>query len=841
MPAMRLSGSLFFTFIIILTGCKTPSTESLIEQKLNTGWEFKNVHELIWHPAIVPGNLISEISKGRTLNEVWLQNSRQIKEMSESTWEYHTFFDVSPEIFSKDSISVDFPGLMPNTSIYLNNALIADTHLLEIPLNISCKKYLKIKNNCLQLVFHSPDLKNDNAYNFPYDLSPDIFNNTKVDSCYYVLNKLQQTKPDNINIPGVPETPYITAWSKAKIESVHFYPLTINDKQAQYNAEIEIMAAVESELNLEIIIEHKPVIKLYELKVKPGINRQIISFNINNPKFWWLNGLGSQHLYDISFRLMSGKQLTHEMSFPLGVRKLEINLNPDSSGNQLNVNFNGKPVFLKGCIVEMPDYILPELIDATYKQIVEDAKLAKVNIVRLLHANFYKPGLFYQLCNENGIMVWQDFQIPFSTRKTQRFDNFYEKKIRSSVINLRNLSCSAIYTGIITDAIDKKSLNNGTRDNTAGCDLMLKKISGLIKKYDSHTFYWNTGCNPKSNKQIVPENSDISINSIISSTGLGYITDVSLESLCSQLTLKASCSSSGISTARIDAFMNSPQHLKALTILNSDISAHISQLIKSYKNPANIDELIYLSGLSQADKIKQLIENNRISNPACTGLINIPLNNRMGSLLGAITENSGFSKPGYYALSRAYSDNALVVQKEGDLIKIYGINDELKDVDAILLCKMIDFFGKVYYVKQVPVKIQANSNALVLSMPYSFLLKDLLARQVCLTVQLNQPGRTAASNYYYFTEPRFLELPKASIKFDINETGHGFNIIIRSNVLAKNVVFETNKPGTRFSDNNLDILPGRRYKIHVFYEGPRSELLQNFKIYSLNNYNLYQQ
>lgn len=840
---MRIPGFIFILFTLALLGCKTQKTELLTEQKLNKSWEFKNIHESTWHPATVPGNLLSELFKGRSVIEPWSYVSGQMNEMAASTWEYRTFFNVSPALFSKDSISINFPDLQPNTAVYLNNILLADANQPVFSGSIPCKKYVKIEENCLRLVFNAKNAKNNKIYRFPYRIASDLSNHAKGDSCLDLLNKLDQASLNDINIPGIPEIPYLIAWTKAKIESVHFYPLAINDKEAQYNAEIEIMASVESELNLEIIIDRKPVIKLYELKIKPGINKQIVSFTINNPKLWWLNGLGAQHLYNLSFRLISDRQLMHELSLPLGVRKLEINFNPDSITRPMKIIFNGQQAFLKGCIVEIPENVTPENIDSTYKQIVERARLANLNIVRLLHTNMFKPDLFYNLCNERGILIWQDFRIPHCFKEmTAIKKDCCENKIKSSILQLRNLSSCAVFMGTIAEAEEMgKQNNHGNGCKPDSCNFTPIMLHALVKKYDRQTFYWNVGEHFKNCGQMKTCKPDMSINCLMTSFGSGYTKDASMQSLCSRITFNALFGSSGISTDHIHAMLDSPQYLKALTGLNADLSTHVFQLLKYYKNPKNIDELIYVSNLYQADKIKQGIENYRVDHPGCAGLINIPMNDRAPSLLGAISEISGHAKPGYYALSKAYANIALIVQKNGNQIKIYGINEELKDIDAILLCKIINFSGNVYYVKQVPVKIKGNSNTLLLSIPSGNLLKGLSAQQVCLTVQLSQPGRTAASNIFYFAEPRFLALPEASIKYDINETARGFNIIVRSNVLAKNVVFETNKPNTWFSDNNIDMLPGRRYKIQVIYPGSHQELLKNLKIFSLNNYTQNQQ
>jgi beta-mannosidase len=248
-----------------------------------------------------------------------------------------------------------------------------------------------------------------------------------------------------------------------------------------------------------------------------------------------------------------------------------------------------------------------------------------------------------------------------------------------------------------------------------------------------------------------------------------------------------------------------------------------------------MESALYISQLYQAGQIKQSIENYRLKGENCIGFANLEIYDPIPVSFGNSIDFSGRTKPAYYYLKDSYAANIIVAQADGLFVNVYAINDELKDVDAILLCKTIDFYGNTYYVKQIPVTVKANSNALLLRLSKKELLNALSVNKVALLLQLNQPGRTNAQNIYYFAEPKLLELPKTSIKVDINQTNQGFNVILKSSVLVRNLFMETNRPDTRFSDNNIDLLPGKRYKIVVSYKGSRDELTKNLVIKSLNN------
>ncbi|HEX2937030.1 MAG TPA: glycoside hydrolase family 2 protein [Bacteroidales bacterium] len=813
---MRFQCYAYFILILLLSGCSTRNEALLLQLKLTDNWEFKSSAEPRWHNADLPGDILSHVSKIKGFGNRWLLDGSKLRDILNASWEYRNIFNVSESLLSKDSINISLPKLHGPARVYINDSLLCRKLINEVGCDHSCKRILKKGKNELRIVF-------DPLY-FTQSQDSSYFNSKEevVSSLIRAIDKLPfKNVPD---IPGLIDAPCITAWSIAKIEDVYFYPLTVSDKSAQYNAEINIMASEETEMNLEISVDDRSIIKLYELKLKPGINKQIVSFSIANPKLWWTSGLGEQYLYKATFRLFSSRQLVHEVSFPLGARKLEIVYDSDSINQQLKFLLNGKPVFLKGGIVDIPHNLDPSQIETSYQKIADQVKAANINLIRLLHPDFYRADLFYKLCSENGILVWQDFPVSEAST-TRRFNYAWEQSMKY----LRNMPCCAVYMGRAEDACDNS--NNGP---VSTAEVFIKKeLPLMIKKYDHRTFYWTMQVNKDlCSKESVNGNIDacmaqsLGLCSIAGEPCLSYISSSSLLDFGRTL---------GIPVSEIHAKMNSLRYMDSVLSVNSVFAQNIQQISKSYPNPGNIASALYETQLYQACQIKQYIESYRLKNENCIGFTNWRIYDSTPASLGNSIDFWGRTKPAYYSLRDSYAANTLIAQADVDMINIYAINDELKDLDAILLCKMIDFYGNTYFVKQIPVTVMANSKALLLSLSKSDLLKGLSSRKIALLLQLNQPGRTNAQNILYFAEPKFLELPKTNIRVDINQVNLGYNIILKSNVFVKSLYLETDRPEARFSDNNIDLLPGKRYKIFVSYQGSHDELTKNLVIHSINN------
>src|SRR5208283_1901103 len=125
---------------------------------------------------------------------------------------------------------------------------------------------------------------------------------------------------------------------------------------------------------------------------------------------------------------------------------------------------------------------------------------------------------------------------------------------------------------------------------------------------------------------------------------------------------------------------------------------------------------------------------------------------------------------------------------------------------------------------------------ILLTIPEGELLKNITDKKsCCLVVQINQPNNTLAQNILYFVKPKDLALQTTNVEINVNEAVSGYNLVLKSPVLVKNVGLDTRKRKCEFADNNFDLLPGKRTKVNVHYRGTREELLKDLKVYSINN------
>jgi beta-mannosidase len=746
--------ALFFIFILLVS-CKSSIDESVININLNTGWEFRSSNSTNWKPAIVPGDILVNLNASNVLSDTQIfYQPESFKWIENVGWEYRNTFNVSDKFLASENISLLFKGLDTYADVYLNDSLILKANNVFRSWEVPCKTLLKLKNNRLYIYFYPLSERKNRA-------------------C------------------GIYKPVILKGWSNAKIEGVYFYLLSLTEKEAQYNAEVTILSSKEQALDLEILVDQKYVIKLSDLDVKQGLNKQIVSFTIRNPKLWWLNGLGRQYLYNVAVRLNVSNNVMDETITKLGVRKLELGgiryLNDDS----IFVKLNGMPVFLKGVVLMPPHNLLSGNDSVIIDQLLENVRKANINFIRILGQGYYPDDIFYDLCDAKGILLWQDIILSNILKHDSTQFKYLGEDFVWQVKQLRNHPSLAFWYGN-TSILGNQKIVSDTLDTS----LKSRLLSSLVSDGDLKNQYF-----------LFSEISN-SINDFIFTPyrRIKYVT------------AQKSTSEKGSVGNKIGR------------------NAEIALALKKFRfADTSFTTRNYILQILQAEELRKSIEAERINRPVSMGTVVWQYNDYLPSVSGSLIDYFGRSKPAWFTLKNSYAGVSIVPVRKNGYIEIIGINDELKDVDAILLCKVLDFNGNDFFVKQIPVQINANSAKILLTLKESMVLANQSKTKICFLVQLNQPGQTIAQNVLYFADLSNIQFPKTSILKTITQSGKGYNIILRSDILVSNVVMQTLKKDAIFVDNNFLMLPGKRYKIQVHYAGTKEELEKDLVINSLNN------
>jgi beta-mannosidase len=434
---------------LIIISCNPVKQKSAYFSEILPGhWQFYIENSETWYPAIVPGVIHLDLLANQLIEDpFWGKNELKQRWIEDEDWVYKTTFIIDELLKNYQNIELNFEGLDTYADVYLNGQKILSANNMFRSWNIEVSDQLAEGENELKVVFHSPVKYNEQKVeNYPYPLpsgneTTDI--KTKVSS--FTRKAAYQFGWDfapRFVTCGIWRPISINAWNKAKIADVFTSTQEIDIIKAKMLTQIEIEVAVAGDYVL-IVDGNK-----HTEKLSSGRNILYYPFEIENPKLWWCNGYGEAHLYSQNVEFISEKETIDHKTINYGVRTIELVNEPDSIGTSFYFLLNGKPIFIKGANYIPQDMFLPRVTDEQYKKLIEDVKEANMNMLRVWGGGIYENELFYDLCDQNGILVWQDFMFAGSLYPDDiEFKENVKQEVIQNIKRLRGHPSIALWCG----------------------------------------------------------------------------------------------------------------------------------------------------------------------------------------------------------------------------------------------------------------------------------------------------------------------------------------------------------------------------------------------------------
>ncbi len=222
-----------------------------------------------------------------------------------------------------------------------------------------------------------------------------------------------------------------------------------------------------------------------------------MDFHIPNPQLWWPRCYGEQSLYEITIELMQDKRVLQTMSKKIGLRTLSIQQEKDQWGESFELIINGKTLFAMGANYIPQDNIIGRVGEDNTRKLLSDMLVANMNCVRVWGGGYYLEDYFYDLCDEMGLIVWQDLMFACSLyRANQEFMDSISVEITQQIRRIRHHACIGLICG--NNEIEMGSLYwEGMKD----CDPSLREdyvqlfertIPGLVQQLAPQLFYWKS-------------------------------------------------------------------------------------------------------------------------------------------------------------------------------------------------------------------------------------------------------------------------------------------------------------------------------------------------------------
>ncbi len=779
-----------------------------VRQTLHEGWKVAQssgeAGMKVWYPAQIPGTVHTDLMAADVIPDPFFgTNELQMQWIDKEDWVYRTTFDVPKSTLKKDHHKLVFEGLDTYADVFLNGKKILSADNMFRTWKVDVRGLLKSKENELEVVFYSPikralplweatpwrdiiESGNDQAvrgglkreqklgvyerkagYHFGWDWGPRLVTS------------------------GIWRPVYIESWDGGeKIDDVFFRQMEVTTARAE--VEVTVETAME---DCEIVIKNGS-----QILARGGSRTQ--KFVIENPNLWWCHGMGEPYLYDFEVELRDAKGRVVDTYYQrLGLRSIRIVTEPDRWGESFYVELNGVPVFMKGANYIPQDPFLPRVTKEQYENTVRDALLSNMNMLRVWGGGVYEDDYFYDLCDEHGILVWQDFMFACALYPAEgEFLENIRQEARDNVRRLRNHTCMALWCGN-NECLDmwfhwgvKRRYDRTNPEWSAiqwrqFTDLYYKTLPEVVEELHPGIAY----------RKSSPYSDDYGLRSdsigdyhdwdvwgqglefdLFNTKKSRFFSEYGFQGFPSLETIKKFAPDPADWSPTSEVMLS---HQRAGTNGNQKIEAMME---RDYGTPRDFEAFTYMSQLMQADAMRIAMEAHRRQMPRCMGSLIWQMNDCWPVASWSGRDWYGNWKAQQYAIRRAFDDILLSPVVEDGELRVYAVSDRMEAVRGILTVGSSS--------KEIEIPAQSSSVVWRGEVPSQVI-------HIALDGQYD--------NYFYPRKHKDMGYEKPHIEVGIS----GDEVTVSSDKFARGVCLIVD--GVIFSDNFFDLRAGQSRTVKI--------------------------
>ena len=780
---------------------------------LDGPWEFRQAGRTEWFSGVVPGCVHLDLIRLELIPDPFdRDNENKVQWVEKEAWEYRKIFDVSPALFRRPHVELVCRGLDTFARLTLNGRFLGETDNMFRTWRFDLRPFLQQGRNELRILFSSPVLKEKalekslatklpgNAphvrkapYHFGWDWGP------RLATC------------------GIWRTLSLEAWEGARVEGLRVIQETLGPKLAVLRLKADVLAEGDIPARGEISVLGRNGPRLSRaIRLKAGRNTLEFRLRIANPALWWPAGLGGQPLYTFQFKLFRGNSLLDSCSIRTGLRTLTLEQKPDEWGTSFYFAANGLPFFAKGGNWIPADVFLPRLGRQKYERLLRDCRAANMNMVRVWGGGIYESPEFYDLCDELGLVVWQDFM--FACQMVPGDAEFLENvraEAEDIVSGLRHHPSIALWCG--NNECEEGWFHWGWKESLPGSvwDDYQKVFDDILPRavhtLDPQRPYW-----PSSPHSLTPGEPRSPASGDMHYWGVWhgrepfeqyqrvfhrFLSEFGFQSFPLLETVKA--------YARPEDWnITSPvmEHHQKNPAGNQLI---LHYMLDRYRLPKDFESLLWLSQVLQAEGLKTAAEHFRSQRPRIMGALYWQLNDCWPVASWSGIDYFGRWKALQYYARRFYSPVLVApIAREGHL-DVFVVSDLQLPQEAQLTWSLRTYGGQLVASQRLLVHIDPGASRVVLSKSLEEWKAGLRDEDVYLYFELRTPKEILSNNIYHFCQLKKVDLPDPEITFSLETGTDGAQAVrLTARRFAKNVCLQAPGLEARFEDNFFDLLPG---------------------------------
>lgn len=806
--------------------------------RLNDNWKFKACEEQEWLPAAVPGCVHTDLLRAGVIKDpFYATNEHDLQWIDKIDWEYETRFDVPPQLLSAAALELVFDGLDTYADVFVNGTHVLSADNMFRAWTADVKGIVSERDNSLRILFRSPvqeDLPKIEklGYNLPASNDQSELGGLGDNKISIFARKAPyhygwDWGPRYVT-SGIWREVRLEGWTESVITDLYIEQNEISAAEARLTLHVEIESEQEWSGTLRIGADGHEWTR--EVSLQPGKQTVEVPAVVPNPKLWWSRGLGEAHLYTFKAELLAGGRLAAEKSARTGLRSVKLIREKDEAGASFYFELNGVPVFAKGANHIPNDSFITDITDDRYRHEIVSAAESNMNMLRIWGGGFYEQSVLYELCDEYGIMVWQDFMFACSMYPgDEPFLANVKAEAEYNVKRLRNHPSVVLWCG--NNEIDsawaqydegggwgwKKNYMQEQRDKIwADYEAVFHRIlPEAVQAFAPGTDYWPSSPMISLSGDIKQHAHPLSTEGDIHYWGVWHAVEpfenynVKIGRFMSEYGFQSFPEYDTVMTFATEEDLALDSKVMRAHQKNGDGNRLIKQYMDIYMNePKDFPSFLYMSQVLQAEAMKMAIEAHRRKMPYCMGTLYWQMNDCWPVASWAGIDYYGKWKAMQYYAKKSFGDTLLSFERSEDgIVSVHLVTDTLAGVSGSLKAALYDFGGALLREEQTTVSLQGNSASVIYAINESEWLNGRHAGSVVLHVEADLAGAGKLSKEHYFASAKELRLEQAAIS--VTEVGgsEGTAYKVETDKLAKQVWLKAEHNG-RFSDNFFDLVPG---------------------------------
>ncbi len=704
--------------------------------------------------ASVPGNVELDLSRAGYLpSDLYKgENILEVQKYEEYEWWYETKFS-SPEKCGDKKILLHFEGVDCLAEYWLNNEKLGESKNMFIPVEFDISKRLKIDGeNVLTVRIRSAVLeayRNETPMHSlasGWDMNFDSVNFRKAPHSYG-----WDIMPRAVT-SGIWRDVYLSVMDDYEVAQLFYYCTNVSCGNADIRFCYDLDMLPSDNMHLEIQGRCKE--SSFSAKEPMRFKAGYVNVKIDNPKLWWPYGYGEANLYETVVKFFKDGKLVAQKSINVGIRAVKLVRTDTTDGKNGSFCFhiNGVPIMSKGSNW-VPMDVFHSRDAERYEKALELVKDIGCNILRCWGGNVYEDAEFFDFCDKNGIMVWQDFAMAcHAYPQTEEFLQAIREEATVIVKKYRNHPSIVLWSG--DNECDEMIFQSGAdpNNNRVTREVLPQVINSndVGRPYLASSPYIAPEIYEQNRFDIIPEDHLWGPRDYFKST---YYT-MSKAHFISEIGYHGCPSRKSLEKFIDKEFLWPITNNKQWTLHSSDhrnrdhrvrlMAKQIKQLFGSV--PESLDDFTFASQVSQAEAKKFFIESIRVNRPRKSGIIWWNLLDGWPQMSDAVVDYYYEKKIAYDFIKRSQQPFAIVSSEiESWKVNIIASNDTLKKMCGTYSVKNIDT-GEILLSGDFCA--EENSNTLLGRIPIMYSDKGMLLMEWNI-------GGERHFNHYLYGAPAF--------------------------------------------------------------------------------------